>query len=318
MYLCKSQTDRLSRTFRSIVLAQAETTRTAADVARLTQIVPLNGTFWGSRTLEDLQNRATNAMKYFRGDFTPQRDAPDTIREFRRIFMSVEGILRTPPLSTMHPESKTGMVQLLTYILDIIPYTHQDMARVGQQTPVYASGQSEYNLFQRFASSRDDWSACLEAIRRLIALDANLFNADARGNLRNANQRLDYNRASGYASNQSAVDFIARFKLIIQGLPGGEYSSPCSETCHLLTTLSCSRLNARALHDSNRSMCDPQRWANNFSSHAASFSGWLFFFVVGNTPVGGRHLQPPPHGIFILISTKHFPLLHHSFDMSIG
>ncbi|KAF2168840.1 hypothetical protein M409DRAFT_20855 [Zasmidium cellare ATCC 36951] len=196
--------------------------RTQDDLTRLMQATPLNGTFWGETVVADLRHRAETALRLFKGHLTPQRDALDTLREFRRIFKSVDKILREWPLASMHRDSKVALVHLLTHIFNTILLTHEDVSRVGQSAPVYAGSTDAYNLFGRFKSSRNDWPPCLETLRMLIQLDSTLFNQSARASLIHSCQLLDWHHSQGRIKNQSAEDFMKLFKWSVQSLPAGE------------------------------------------------------------------------------------------------
>ncbi|KAK4499847.1 hypothetical protein PRZ48_008033 [Zasmidium cellare] len=209
-----------SRRYLAVAETQAALVRSQTEVARFTQDVPLNGTFWGQTVAADLRLRAESAMRLFQGHITPQRDALDTIREYRRIFDSVEGILRTFPLASMHRDSKVTIIHLLTYILQQILLTHEDVGRVVQSGPVYAGTTDAYNLFSRFKSNREDWNHFLQVLRRLIQLDSTLFEDPSRRLLQHCCQLLDWHNTQGRISNQSATDFMTQFKWVVQGLVG--------------------------------------------------------------------------------------------------
>lgn len=197
---------------------------TDAALARLNHEVPLTGDFWGKTIAADLRSRAEYALRLFKGEATPQRDAVETVRELRRIFDAGAAVFREWPLSLMQMSSKTDIAYRLTWILQRILMTHEDVSRGGQSRAVYAGMPDAYNLFDRFKSTRDDWSHFLNVLWQLHTNPPSPFNEQARGLLTHSCQLLDWHNSSGRINNNSAQDFMVRLKAVAQAILGGEYS----------------------------------------------------------------------------------------------
>lgn len=196
---------------------------TDAALARLNTEIPLNGDFWGKTMAADLRLRAENAVRLFKGEAAPQRDAVETVRELRRIFDAAAAVFREWPLSLMQSNSKTDIAHRLTLILQQILMTHEDVSRGGQSRAVYAGMPDAYNLFDRFKSTRDDWTHFLTVLWQLHT-NPTPFNDQARHLLTHSCQLLDWHHTSGRINNNSAQDFMVRFKAVAQAILRGEHS----------------------------------------------------------------------------------------------
>lgn len=212
----------LSQRYLAVVNIQAALL-TDATLARLSTEIPLNGDFWGKTIAADLRLRAESALRLFKGEATPQRDAVETVRELRRIFDAAAAVSREWPLSLMQANSKTDIAYRLTFILQQIFMNHEDVSRRGQSRAVYAGMPDAYNLFDRFKSTRDDWEYFM-AVLWQVHTTAIPFNDQARQLLSHSCQLLDWHNTSGRINSISAHDFMVRFKAVAQAILGGENS----------------------------------------------------------------------------------------------
>ncbi|GIZ49551.1 hypothetical protein CKM354_001258100 [Cercospora kikuchii] len=167
-----------STIYRNLYIQHARKYRTAADLAPLMAVAPVEGRAWSDMMASKMWRRWHSILEEYLRYINPEsaggNDVDTTIENIRRLFHAVEDTLRQFP--GMPDNAKQQLGGIFLQVFQTIP-RYKDGTRP-QGAPSYAGGstQFEYNLLFRFAALKTSWLQCLEVLRRLHGAGyANLF-----------------------------------------------------------------------------------------------------------------------------------------------
>lgn len=169
-----------STIYRNIYMQHARKYRTAADLAPLMAVAPVEGRVWSEQMAGKMLKRWHLIYEEYRRYIAPVSaggtDVDTTIENIQRLFSAVEDTLRQFPRMPDNPKQQLGDI-FLSVFRTIAQY---DKDKRPDGAPSYAGGstQFEYNLLFRFAALKASWLQCLEVLRRLHGAGyASLFQA---------------------------------------------------------------------------------------------------------------------------------------------
>lgn len=166
-----------SSSFRKMVLATTQLTRTTEDLEILRSVHHVQGAAWSGHMAASLETRwrkihadwyayaATVGMgeQYIRGT-----DVDTTMERIPKMFQAIMDTIHHFPRIERHGLLKRLIAVLIEMLETIVRYTHDVRGRSATQ-PAYAGGstQFEYVLYLRFARAKEIYLPCLEVIRFL-------------------------------------------------------------------------------------------------------------------------------------------------------
>ncbi|PPJ57199.1 hypothetical protein CBER1_07023 [Cercospora berteroae] len=173
-----------STIYRNIYMQHARKYRTAADLAPLMAVAPVEGRAWSDIMAGKMLKRWHLIHEEYRRYIPPVNaggtDVDTTIENIQRLFSAIEDTLRNFP--RMPDNAKQQLGDIFLSVFRTFRLYDKDMRPDG--APSYAGGstQFEYNLLFRFAALKTSWLQCLEVLRRLHGAGyAGLFHARQEG-----------------------------------------------------------------------------------------------------------------------------------------